>query len=109
MSKTLSPEGRMILGAVRCVICDAPFGGCDCHSRCRCGWFVRKGEQCRNALHEREREAGNIAQSVAASVLADMRLHYPEPMKAASGGFAKTLKGRIIAAVTGALLRENGQ
>jgi len=106
MSETVSPVGRMILGAVRCVTCDAPYGGCDCRSRCRCGWFVRKGEECRNPLHVREREARSIAQSVAASVLADMRYHYPEPMKAASGGFAKTLKGRIITAVTDALLRE---
>ena len=46
---------------------------------------------------------------VAASVLVDMRLHYPEPMKAASGGFAKTLKGRIVTAVTEALLREDAR
>lgn len=39
---------QMIKNAVRCTVCGAGYGKCDCWSRCECGWSYRKGEACRN-------------------------------------------------------------
>lgn len=39
---------RMILSAVRCTICGAPYGQCDCWTKHHCGWSFRKGTSCRN-------------------------------------------------------------
>lgn len=45
----LSPIDRLIDSAdLRCSICGAPRGKCDCWEDCTCGWAARKGEQCGN-------------------------------------------------------------
>jgi hypothetical protein len=35
-SKTISALDRMIIAVVKCVICGAPFGGCECWVKLRC-------------------------------------------------------------------------
>lgn len=81
---------------LRCVVCDTSTRvGCDCHTKCRCGWFFRKGEACRNPHHACEKAARDAGAAIAGSVLFEIRQHYPEPMKYASGGFRKTLQAII--------------
>lgn len=36
---------------MKCTVCSARAGACDCWSRCECGWFFRKGGACRNSIH----------------------------------------------------------
>lgn len=39
---------KMILASVKCVVCGAGYGECNCWSKCKtCGWSYRTGEQCR--------------------------------------------------------------
>lgn len=33
---------------MRCTLCDAPMGKCDCWTKCSCGWSFEKGTACRN-------------------------------------------------------------
>jgi len=45
---------------MRCTICDARMGQCDCWVKCQCGWSYEKGTKCRNTkctdeLERRER------------------------------------------------------
>ena len=81
---------------LRCAVCGTSMRvGCDCHTKCRCGWLARKGEACRNPLHARENAAQEVGRAIAGGVLFRMREAYPEPMKHASGGFAKTLRANI--------------
>lgn len=105
---TLTPAEALIDRAVRCVICGAPMGGCSCHTKCRCGWTYRAGESCRNPVHEVENAAREHAKVVAASVVARMLTAYPEPMRYASGGFRKTLRGYVEEEVARALIDAAG-
>ncbi|GJE57303.1 hypothetical protein [Methylobacterium thuringiense] len=93
----LRPIDRLFDQAdLRCAVCSTSTRvGCDCHTKCQCGWFARKGEACRNPLHAREKAAQDVGHAIAGSVLFHMREMYPEPMKYASGGFAKTLRANI--------------
>lgn len=35
---------KMIDAVMKCVICGAPYGKCDCWSKCpKCGWTIQKG------------------------------------------------------------------
>jgi hypothetical protein len=39
---------------LKCTICGASHGSCDCWTKCRkpgCGWSFRKGEKCSNPAH----------------------------------------------------------
>ena len=88
----LSPIDHMIDAArMKCAKCGTPMGGCDCWTRCRCGWAYEKGGECDNPDHSIEHMGEEIANAVAAH----MRTVYPEPMRHASGGFQKTLKAVI--------------
>lgn len=50
--KNRSPIDVMIDNAdLRCTVCNAPRGGCDCWTPCDCGWSFRKGTKCRNPTH----------------------------------------------------------
>lgn len=41
----MNPLDKMILGAVKCVICGAAYGKCDCWAKCpKCGWTIQKGD-----------------------------------------------------------------
>lgn len=43
---------RMILSSVKCPICGAGYGQCDCWQKCSvCGWSFQKGKACRNPVH----------------------------------------------------------
>lgn len=43
------PIDRMIDGAnLKCTVCEAPAGTCDCWRHCSCGWSHRKGQPCNN-------------------------------------------------------------
>ena len=33
---------------LKCTVCRAPMGGCDCWSECECGWRFLRGEACHN-------------------------------------------------------------
>lgn len=47
-----SPIDRMIDAAeLRCTVCNAPRGKCDCWSECACGWSFLKSDKCRNPVH----------------------------------------------------------
>jgi hypothetical protein len=44
-----SPFDRMIMASVKCTICGAGYGKCDCWKKCpRCGWSFQKGKKCRS-------------------------------------------------------------
>ena len=88
---------------MRCTKCDALAGTCDCWVECRCGWSYAKGGKCPNGVHGIEAAAREMAESVSSVVLSEVRLRYPEPMKAASGGFRKTLKSIMEREMTDAL------
>lgn len=75
--------------------CNAPAGSCDCWTKCRCGWSYEAGGARSNPAHACEDAAQQAADFIAASVVGRMRDAYPEPMRYASGGFAKTLKASI--------------
>jgi hypothetical protein len=49
-NKALSPiEALIDLADLRCTICDAPKSvGCDCWTKCHCGWSFQAGTECRN-------------------------------------------------------------
>jgi len=36
---------------LRCTVCDAPMGACDCWQKCHCGWSYRKNGSCENPAH----------------------------------------------------------
>lgn len=45
----MSDIGRWITETVKCVVCGAGYGQCDCWSKCaNCGWSFRKGKVCRH-------------------------------------------------------------
>lgn len=49
---TASPIDRMIMGVVKCTICGAGYGKCDCWQKCpKYGWSFEKGKACRNPEH----------------------------------------------------------
>ena len=49
---TRSPIKKMIdESGLRCTVCNAPKGECDCWTPCHCGWVYRKGARCRNPIH----------------------------------------------------------
>jgi hypothetical protein len=100
-----SPIERLIdASGLRCTVCGAPKGACQCWVECRCGRAYLRGEACGNPIHEREREAQTVAEAVAASVISEVRSVYPEPMKHASGGFRRTLQQTIIREVKAVVL-----
>ena len=37
---------------MRCTLCNALWGQCDCWVRCECGWSYEKGTQCSNRTHQ---------------------------------------------------------
>lgn len=44
-----SPIERLIdASGMRCTICKAAMGTCDCWEKCSCGWSALKGEVCHN-------------------------------------------------------------
>lgn len=36
---------------LKCTVCGAQAGTCDCWTKCPCGWSFRKEEACRNPKH----------------------------------------------------------
>jgi hypothetical protein len=44
-----SPLDKLILDSVKCTICGAGYGKCDCWVRCtKCGWSFENGTKCRH-------------------------------------------------------------
>ncbi len=80
---------------MRCTRCGQRSGTCSCWEPCRCGWTKAVKEPCGNPIHGAEDAANQAAEFIAASVISHMRSMYPEPMRTASGGFAKTLRAAI--------------
>lgn len=53
-----SPIDLLIDGAgLRCTICDAKMGQCDCWRECACGWSYQKGTACRNPAHRGKKKS----------------------------------------------------
>jgi hypothetical protein len=106
VSPGLSPIERLIdASGLRCTVCGRPRGdGCSCWIECRCGWSYERGGACRNPVHDRERRVEEIARSTAEAIVLEMRGLYPEPMKAASGGFRRTLCELARRKITAAIL-----
>lgn len=48
-----TPVNRAVDGVVKCTVCGAHLGACDCWQRCECGWNYRKGEMCNNPVHRK--------------------------------------------------------
>ncbi len=44
----IEPITTAINAVVKCSICNASYGTCDCWSACSCGWSYEKGEECNN-------------------------------------------------------------
>jgi hypothetical protein len=41
--------GSLITSTVKCTICGAGYGQCDCWRKCpKCGWSIQKGHECRS-------------------------------------------------------------
>lgn len=90
---------KMIESSVCCALCGTRGrGNCDCWEQCSCGWTVQRGGECTNPEHAIEQ----LAVHAAANVITHMRGMYREPMRAASGGFEKTLHATIIREVRAA-------
>ena len=53
-----NPIDRLIRGSVKCVICGAAYGACDCWTKCACGMLVEKGTKCRNPVHKPGKKRG---------------------------------------------------
>lgn len=48
-----APIDRLFDTAVmKCTVCKALMGTCDCWTKCSCGWSFRKGKKCRNPAHK---------------------------------------------------------
>lgn len=47
----MNPIEKMINDNVRCTVCGAAMGGCQCWTKCRCGWSYRRGGKCANPEH----------------------------------------------------------
>lgn len=45
------PLDRLILSNVKCTICGAAFGECDCWVKCSCGHSFERGTKCTNPIH----------------------------------------------------------
>ena len=50
--------------AMRCAVCGAPSGTCECWTKCHCGWSYRTGEACRAPVHICEAVGGDVAAAV---------------------------------------------
>jgi len=48
MNDGQSPIERMIDSVMKCSLCEAPMGTCDCWTHCSCGWWAKTGYACRN-------------------------------------------------------------
>ena len=46
-----SPIDSLIKSNIRCTLCNAPYGKCDCWTPCQCGWVYEKGTSCNNPIH----------------------------------------------------------
>lgn len=60
------PINRLIDTAVRCTVCGAGIGQCDCWTKCNrpgCSWSYRKGTTCQNPEHRGKDAAGQSPQS----------------------------------------------
>ncbi len=89
---------------LRCTVCGSPRSvGCGCWTKCRCGWSFRTGSACRNPDHAMEADTAGTAAAVVAKVLREVARRHPEPMRAASGGFRRTLKARAVTALASGL------
>lgn len=38
---------------LRCTLCNAPRGRCNCWTACSCGWSYETGGRCRNPVHRK--------------------------------------------------------
>ena len=79
------PAWKKLETNMRCTSCGAPRGKCDCWRVCNaCGQTHHKDDgPCRYR---------HLAEAATSELLHEMRFQYPEPMRHASGGFAKTLR-----------------
>lgn len=99
-----SPIERLIDQSMRCTICGQPRG-CGCWEDCKkCGWSFEAGKECRNPAHVVEDACDQLTALVVAEVVDDMREKYPQAMKAASGGFQKTLRAVVSRRVKATLM-----
>lgn len=51
MSPRLTMDALFSQADLRCAVCGAKDGECDCWAKCECGWRFRRGETCRNPIH----------------------------------------------------------
>ena len=51
MSDRRTPLQRTVDSVMKCTVCGAPMGKCDCWTKCSCGWSYRKGSYCTNPIH----------------------------------------------------------
>ena len=89
--------------SMRCAKCGAPAGSCGCWTACRCGWHFETGGACHNPAHAVEEAARKLAVDLAVRIDIHMKSLYPEAMRAASGGFRRTLLGTIEREAAGLL------
>jgi hypothetical protein len=47
-----APISRAVYAGVKCTICGAGYGKCDCWTPCACGWVFEKGTKCNNPAHK---------------------------------------------------------
>lgn len=67
---------RAIDAVMRCTVCGAPMGMCDCWTRCPCGWSFEKGTTCRNPAH---------AAATLPGILVKLRLRTTNPLNGSRG------------------------
>lgn len=54
---------KMILGTVKCTLCGAGYGKCDCWTKCQCGWLFETGTTCRNPKHGGDGQLSIVAEA----------------------------------------------
>jgi len=95
-SKTPKPNPKTASPTMRCTVCNAAMGQCDCWTDCRCGWSYRKGGECRNPVHQSEKARPDLKSPSPAPgdreadvrVLIDAERAADESMRGASYGTA---------------------
>src|SRR3546814_517974 len=48
---------------LKCAVCGAQAGTCDCWEKCPCGWSFRKGAKCQNPAHGAAADEGERRES----------------------------------------------
>src|SRR3546814_6509596 len=61
---------------LKCAVCGAQAGTCDCWEKCPCGWSFRKGAKCQNPAHGAAADEGERSEEHTSELQSLMRISY---------------------------------